>query len=93
MISLSILCTVVGAVLGLRFKVLVLVPATLATGIVIATVSVSTGTEVWWTVILTVMGVTLLQLGYLGGAAISLWSGANAGALFGARRSPADERA
>jgi len=80
MISLSILCTVVGAILGLRFKVLVLLPATLATGVVIAAVSVSTGTGVWWTVILTVMGVTLLQIGYLGGAAISLLSGASAAA-------------
>ena len=66
MIKLAILSAVIGSTLGVRFKVLVLVPVTfLGAGAVIAT-SLLHGSTLPETAWAAVIFATLLQLGYLG---------------------------
>ena len=58
---------VVGILLGLRFRVLVLVPATVLFSVGILLAGVANGDQ-FWTVALTVIGaVALLQMGYVAG--------------------------
>lgn len=73
MFSLAIVYALIGAVLGLRFKVMVLVPTIAISMILIAMVNVVLGFGIWMTVIETVIAVTLVQVGYLCGAAIRLF--------------------
>jgi hypothetical protein len=73
MLSLAIIYALIGAVLGLRFKVMVLVPTFAISLIVIAMVNVALGSGMWMWVVETVIAVTLVQVGYLCGAAIRLF--------------------
>jgi hypothetical protein len=67
MVSLAISCILIGAALGLRFKVLILVPATAISLALIATIALFTGAGLGWALISAVVGTVSLQLGYLGG--------------------------
>src|SRR5215470_19595925 len=80
MFSLAIVHTLIGAVLGLRFKVMVLVPMFAISLIAIAGVNAALGTGLWMTLIEMVIAVTSTQVGYLGGAAIRLFLAAPRGA-------------
>ena len=80
MFSLAILCALIGAVLGLRFKVMVLVPTIAISVVVIAVANFGFGTSPWMAVIETVVAVTLVQVGYLSGAAIRLFLASPRGA-------------
>jgi hypothetical protein len=73
MFSLAIIYALIGAVLGLRFKVMVLVPTIAITVLVIAIGNFGFGTGFGMAVIETVIAVTLVQVGYLCGAAIRLF--------------------
>lgn len=78
MIWLAIFSLLVGAVLAQRFKVVVLVPATV---MVLAT---ATGTgfvqaqSAWWTILLAVAGTASIQIGYLAGLGIRYFLEASA---------------
>ena len=80
MFLLAIVHTLIGAVLGLRFKVMVLVPMFAISLIAIAGVNAALGTGLWMTLIEMVIAVTSTQVGYLGGAAIRLFLAAPRGA-------------
>jgi hypothetical protein len=73
MVLLSISCILIGALLGLRFRVLVLVPATTICIFLVLLVGLSSGAGAAWTVIVAVIASALLQIGYLGGVAISFF--------------------
>jgi hypothetical protein len=73
MVLLSIICILIGALLGLRFRVLVLVPATAICIFLVLLVGLSSGAGAAWTVIVAVIASALLQIGYLGGVAISFF--------------------
>ena len=67
MMFILIIGAVVGIALGRRFKVLVLVPATMLTAIVIAAAGIVSGQQ-WSALLLTILGtVALLQIGYIAG--------------------------
>lgn len=73
MVLLSIVCLLIGALLGLRFRVLVLVPATAICIFLVLLVGLSSGASLAWTVIVTLIASALLQIGYLGGVATSFF--------------------
>jgi hypothetical protein len=62
---------VVGVVLGLRYKVLILVPAVIFVVISAINFGVVRADRFWSIVLLTVELITAVQLGYLAGAAIA----------------------
>jgi predicted Na+-dependent transporter len=66
-LSWAIICTVVGIALGLRFKVLVLVPAIALAVIFALIVGVARGDSFWSIVLVMVIVGTAIQLGYLVG--------------------------
>ena len=72
MVLLSIACILTGALLGLRFRVLVLVPATVICIFLVLLVP-SSGAGSAWTVIIAVIAGALLQVGYLGGVAMNFF--------------------
>jgi hypothetical protein len=66
-LSWAIIGTVVGVALGLRFKVLVLVPAIAVTVIFVLMVGIIRGDSFWSIVLGIVIASTAIQLGYLVG--------------------------
>jgi hypothetical protein len=69
MALLSIFCILIGALLGLKFRVLVLVPATAICMFLVLLVELYSGAGAGWSVIYAVIAAALLQVGYLGGVA------------------------
>jgi hypothetical protein len=67
MVSLAICCTLIGAALGLRFKVLILVPTTAISLALIAAIALFTGAGLGWALMSAVLGTVSLQFGYVGG--------------------------
>ena len=72
MVSLSVCAAMVGAALGSRFKVLVLVPATAITALVTMAVAHCAGAGTWLTLMLSLDAVISLQVGYIGGLVIDV---------------------
>ena len=68
MITLAITASLVGVVLGTRFKVLILVPVTLLGIVGIAVIGLATGLNPSWLAI--ALAALALDLGYLGSTAI-----------------------
>ena len=68
--ELAIIGVVVGVVLGLRYKVLVLVPALLSAGVLAILVGVVRADSFWSIVLTAAALVTAVQLGYLAGIVI-----------------------
>jgi len=66
MVALSMLG--IGSALGLRFRVLVLVPVILLGLIVYTACGLAQGTSVWSIMLTSIVGATCLQFGYLAGA-------------------------
>jgi hypothetical protein len=66
----ALIGVVVGIVLGLRYKILILVPAVLFAMIFTIMVGVARADSFWSIVLTTVALVTAVQLGYLAGIAI-----------------------
>jgi hypothetical protein len=72
MFILAMISFLVGAVLGLRFKVFILVPAIGLALAVAAVTGIGVGDGVWRLVGTMVVAATLLQLGYVGGSILRL---------------------
>ena len=66
MVALSMLG--IGSALGLRFKIFVLLPAILLGLLMCTAYGLAQGTTIWSITLTNVVGVTCLQVGYLGGA-------------------------
>ena len=58
----------IGAALGLRFRIFVLLPVLLLSLFVCTAIGLAQGTTIWSITLTSVVGVTCLQLGYLSGA-------------------------
>ena len=69
MLSLSLISLLVGAVLGMRFRVLVLLPAIFAALLAILAVGISSSINFPVIALAMVLATACLQLGYLGGVA------------------------
>ena len=69
MVALAALC--LGSALGVRFRVLVLVPAIVVGGIAITAWALTQGATIGSIAVLNVVGATCLQFGYLGGAVLA----------------------
>ncbi len=67
MILLVIISLLAGALLGLRFKVLILVPAIIFTFISTLGLGIGHGDGIWSILLAIVFAVTAVQMGYLGG--------------------------
>lgn len=75
MVLLCIACILIGALLGLRFRVLVLIPTTAICIFLVLLVGLSSGVGAGWSMIIAAIAMTLLQVGYLGGVAMSFFVG------------------
>jgi len=72
MAALAGICFLVGAVLGLRFKVLILVPAIGFSVLVVTVNGIVLGESVWRLALVMVVAATAIQLGYIGGTVAQL---------------------
>jgi hypothetical protein len=66
---------VIGAMLGLRFKVLILVPATVIGSAATLGAGMTHSNSLWSILLAMVLVISALQMGYLGGAVIRFVSG------------------
>jgi hypothetical protein len=66
-IELAVIGAVAGIVLGLRYKVLILVPAIMFAAIAATIVGVAHAERFWSIALMTVELITAIQLGYLAG--------------------------
>jgi hypothetical protein len=64
----SVICFLIGAALSLRFKVIVLFPATIITLFLSWPIMIAMGFRVWQITICAIAEITALQTGYLAGA-------------------------
>jgi hypothetical protein len=69
-IELAVIGVVVGIVLGLRYKVLILVPAIMFVMIAVIIVGIARADRFWSIVLMAVELITAVQLGYLAGTVI-----------------------
>jgi hypothetical protein len=70
--ALTIAVLLIGSILGLCFEVLILIPAILLTMVVIGIGGLTYGLSVGWTLLAVAEAALALQMGYLGGAFISV---------------------
>jgi membrane protein DedA with SNARE-associated domain len=70
MILLSTVSLLVGAALGQRFTVMVLMPATLIVLVLAIGTGVSQAHTAWWIVVMSAASATSMQMGYLIGIGI-----------------------
>ena len=77
MVSLSVCAAMIGAALGSRFKVLVLVPATAIWALATMAVALGTGAGAWSALMLSLDAVISLQVGYIGGLVIDVATAAS----------------
>ena len=71
----------VGAVLALRFKIMILLPAIIVTAVLVIARGVFHGDNLWWAILMAALAAICLQIGYLVAAYIRV-------AVIPARRSP-----
>ena len=71
MLTLTIVTTLVGAVLGLRYKVFTLLPAVMFVLAFVIGVDVARGAGIWRIALDMMVATTALQLGYAGGSAFA----------------------
>jgi hypothetical protein len=74
MMALTIFSLILGAVLGLRFNVFVLIPVIISELIVVTIEGIVQGADVWLVVAAIIAASTALQLGYLGSAVMLSWA-------------------
>ena len=70
--ALASICFLVGAVLGLRFKVLILIPAIGLSVLVVTANGIVIGESLWRLALVWVIPATSIQLGYIGGTVVQL---------------------
>jgi hypothetical protein len=73
MAAFASICFLVGLVLGLRFRLLILVPAIGFSLLGVTANGVVTGESVWRLALVAVVAATAIQLGYVGGALAQLF--------------------
>jgi len=73
MIALMMLC--IGAALGFRFRIFVLLPAILLGLFVCTAFGLAQGTTIWSIALTNIVGATCLQFGYLGGTLLLIFTG------------------
>jgi hypothetical protein len=71
MLTLTVVAMLSGAVLGLRYKVLILAPAITFALVFVTGVGLVREAGIWWIALDMVVVTTALQLGYLGGSALA----------------------
>ena len=71
LLTLTIVTTVGGAVLGLRYKVFMLLPAATFVWVFVIGVGVAQGAGIWRIALDMLVATTALQLGYAGGSAFA----------------------
>ena len=69
MMSVLVAGILVGAVLSLRFNIVILIPVTCAALMIAAVAGAASGDSFWYIASTMFLVVTALQLGYLGGSA------------------------
>ena len=67
MVMIAICSSLIGAVMGTRFKVQVLFPAAMLGCMTVAAVAVLKGSTISWAIAAAILCVVSLQIGYLGG--------------------------
>ncbi len=70
MTMFAITAVLIGAALGQRFKVLILVPAIVITSAAILGFGMAQNSNLWSILLVMALTITALQMGYLGGAVI-----------------------
>jgi hypothetical protein len=70
MLILAAIGLLVGAALGLRFSVFILIPAICFALIIAAIDGIAGGHEVWWIASTMVIVATSIQVGYIGGVVV-----------------------
>jgi hypothetical protein len=81
MAALASICFLVGAVLGLRFKVLILVPAIGFSVLVVTAYGIVIGGSLWRLALVGVVAAKAIQLGHIGGTVAQLLFPMAGGAL------------
>ena len=71
MLTLTIVTIIVAAVLGLRYKVFILLPAVTFVLVFVIGVGVARGAGIWRIALDMMVATTALQLGYAGGSAFA----------------------
>ncbi len=74
MILLVIISLLVGAVLGARFKILVLLPAIIFVVCSVLSFGIGQNQDTWSTLLATVLSIAAVEIGYLGGAFTGLFA-------------------
>ena len=67
---LAMMTLLIGALLGLRFRVFILVPAIVVGSAAILSVGMARSDGIWPTLLAMLLAITALQVGYLSGAVI-----------------------
>ena len=70
MTMLAMTAMLIGAMLGMRFKVFILVPAIVTGSAAILGIGTAYNNSLWSILLSMVLAITALQMGYLGGAII-----------------------
>ena len=65
----------IGAALGLRFRIFVLLPVILLGLFVCTPIGLAQGTTIWSIALTNIVGATCLQFGYLGGTLLLIFTG------------------
>jgi len=71
LLTLTIVTVLGGAVLGLRYKVFILLPAATFVSVFVIGVGVARGAGIWRIALEMMVAMTALQLGYAGGSAFT----------------------
>lgn len=82
MAMVALMMVGIGAALGLRFRIFVLLPVILLGFLVCTAIGLAQGTAIWSITLTSAIGATCLQVGYLGGALLKflIFAGRFAGA-------------
>jgi hypothetical protein len=81
MAAIASICFLVGVMLGLRFKVLILVPAIGFSALGIVANGIVIGESLWRLALVAVVAVTAIQLGYVGGTIAQVFFRSGSAAL------------
>jgi hypothetical protein len=90
-IAFILLGVIVGALLGLRWAVLALLPAGVVMLVAIAGAGALFGSTIWWIASATLLSIVGLQIGYLMAAVLRYTASPAVGALVQRELRPADE--
>ena len=75
MIILAMTAIIIGALLGQRFKVFILVPAIAISSAATFGIGMAHNSSLWSSLLATVLAISALQMGYLGGAVLRFSAG------------------